>query len=285
MDGLQPDALRAFIAFADTRNFTTAAQLLHISQPALHVKIQKLAHSLGEDLYERVGRDLILTPAGTALAAFARAQRLEAEDFLRELKGLGNRPLVLACGRGAFMNVIDRGISTALKQKMKLQFIIDNTPEMIDMVERGTADVAVGVFTSNTKHLSLTPLASFGQHVVVSKRHPWAQRKSLSVTHLRDESLAVAPLSWPQRQSFNRIMHERGIAWNVAVEAPGWELLVQLAALGVAPAIVNAFATIPSNLASVPLRELPAVEYSILTRREQRPGVVDLVNVLLSTSR
>lgn len=37
------DALASFVVFADHLNFTRAASELHISQPALHVKVNKLA--------------------------------------------------------------------------------------------------------------------------------------------------------------------------------------------------------------------------------------------------
>ena len=59
MDGrglLESDALHAFEVFAEHRNFTTAAAVLRISQPSLHVKIRKLSRGLGVQLYERDGR-------------------------------------------------------------------------------------------------------------------------------------------------------------------------------------------------------------------------------------
>ena len=40
---LNLDALYAFTVFSETRNFTRAAEILCISQPALHVKIKKLS--------------------------------------------------------------------------------------------------------------------------------------------------------------------------------------------------------------------------------------------------
>src|SRR5258706_1895447 len=81
-DLLEPDALRSFAAFAEHRNFTSAAAALNISQPALHVKIKKLAEALGTDLYERKGRSLVLTASGERLAAFALDARLRVDDFL-----------------------------------------------------------------------------------------------------------------------------------------------------------------------------------------------------------
>jgi DNA-binding transcriptional LysR family regulator len=72
---LEADRLRAFAAFAEHLNFTTAAAQLRISQPALHVKIRKLGAALGVELYERHGRGLVLTEAGQRLAEFARDHR------------------------------------------------------------------------------------------------------------------------------------------------------------------------------------------------------------------
>ncbi|MFD0541615.1 LysR family transcriptional regulator [Actinomadura luteofluorescens] len=62
---LSTDALASFAVFADHLNFTRAAEALHISQPALHVKVQKLADTLGRPLYTRQGRRLALTPAAS----------------------------------------------------------------------------------------------------------------------------------------------------------------------------------------------------------------------------
>ena len=58
---LNLDAVQSFSVFADSMNFSAAAAALYISQPALHVKIRKLAEQLGLPLYTRLGRRLALT--------------------------------------------------------------------------------------------------------------------------------------------------------------------------------------------------------------------------------
>src|SRR5580704_14242191 len=108
-DQLEPDALRSFAAFAEHRNFTTAAVSLNISQPSLHVKINKLAASLGTDLYERKGRSLVLTAAGEQLAALALDVRMRVDDFLGVLDE-GASVLRIAAGRGAFRWVVPDAI-------------------------------------------------------------------------------------------------------------------------------------------------------------------------------
>ena len=49
------DAVASFAVFADAMNFSVAARQLHISQPALHVKVRKLGEQLGFR-YVAVGR-------------------------------------------------------------------------------------------------------------------------------------------------------------------------------------------------------------------------------------
>lgn len=277
---LGSDSLHAFNVFAEHRNFTSAARVLHISQPALHVKIQKLARSLGEDLYERHGRRLVLTAAGQALADFAREQRIEIDRFMSELKDRPSRPLVLACGRGAFLDVIDEGIAAALRDGTNLEFVIDNTPEILAAVDRGEADVAVGVFGLQPDHLTLEPLAAYGQCVVVSQDHFLAGQGSVRLADLDGLSIAVPPSRWPQRVRFDQAMKDAGVVWHVGVEAQGWDLLMRLAQLGVAPALVNACVALRPGLVSVSIEELPAVEYSALMRRDPAKFVLSLIEHL-----
>ena len=98
---LNLDALYAFTVFTETRNFTRAAEALHISQPALHVKIKKLSEDLGVPLYTRSGRDLILTDYGEELARFGRELQNHVSGFIEELThGKKTQPVILAAGAG-----------------------------------------------------------------------------------------------------------------------------------------------------------------------------------------
>jgi LysR family transcriptional regulator, low CO2-responsive transcriptional regulator len=108
-DLLEADALRSFAAFADHRNFTSAAAALNISQPALHVKIKKLATALGTELYERNGRTLALTASGERLAAFALDSRRRVDDFLDGIDE-ATPALSIAAGRGTFRWVVGDAI-------------------------------------------------------------------------------------------------------------------------------------------------------------------------------
>ncbi|MBG0563446.1 LysR family transcriptional regulator [Actinoplanes aureus] len=80
---VQLQQLRYFVAVADTRHFTHAADILGVSQPTLSKQIHTLETSLGTPLFERVRGDVTLTVAGETLLPLA--QRMVADaDAARE---------------------------------------------------------------------------------------------------------------------------------------------------------------------------------------------------------
>ncbi|WP_338476719.1 transcriptional regulator CynR [Pseudomonas khavaziana] len=64
--------IRYLLAVAEHRNFTRAAEALHVSQPTLSQQIKQLEESLGAPLLDRSGRSISLTDAGQAYVRFAR---------------------------------------------------------------------------------------------------------------------------------------------------------------------------------------------------------------------
>ncbi|MDF2974976.1 MAG: LysR family transcriptional regulator [Microvirga sp.] len=71
--------LRYFVTVARERNFTRAAEKLHIAQPPLSRQIQQLEEEVGMVLLDRDSRPLRLTEAGRLLYEHA-AQVLERFD-------------------------------------------------------------------------------------------------------------------------------------------------------------------------------------------------------------
>src|SRR6516162_9121125 len=104
---MRTDWLQAFLTFSQTMNFTRAAAELNISQPALHVKIGKLAGSLGQTLYYKAGRNLVLTPAGERVSAYARAEQERLLAFIDDLRqGASRRSVAFCAGNGAYLNLL-----------------------------------------------------------------------------------------------------------------------------------------------------------------------------------
>lgn len=71
---LDLDQLQSFCAIADCGSFTEAARRVHKTQSAVSMQIKRLEERLGQDLFLRDGRGVVLTPEGDAL--YARARRM-----------------------------------------------------------------------------------------------------------------------------------------------------------------------------------------------------------------
>src|SRR5262245_13895557 len=108
---LDADALRTFAVFAQDENLSRAAQRLHLSQPAVHAQIKRLAHAVGAPLYRRSGRGLVLTTEGTEVAAFARDLEERTTELIASVRGDPQEMrVVLAAGAGALLFVLGDGM-------------------------------------------------------------------------------------------------------------------------------------------------------------------------------
>lgn len=85
---MDTQALTAFLAVAESGSFSTAAERLFLTQPAVSKRIAQLEQQLGTRLFDRVGRRIRLTEAGEALLPRARQVLLELEDMGRAISNL-----------------------------------------------------------------------------------------------------------------------------------------------------------------------------------------------------
>jgi DNA-binding transcriptional LysR family regulator len=257
---LEADALRAFAVFARHRNFTSAAAALHISQPSLHVKIRKLAAGLGVDLYERHGRDLVLTPAGQRLMAYATDAGRRAEDFLRDLHQTPTT-LTVAAGRGAFRWVIGDAIRAVSAQGRRVQVITADREAALAALGAGRADVAVVGYDPPPRQVPSAQISAYPQILVIDDAHRLARRARLRLRDLDGLDLIVPPQDRPHRRALERTLLDAGVSWRPVAEADGWDLLVHFAVLGVGATIVNGCVPVPAGLTGIPITDLPAVRY------------------------
>ncbi|MFT7101151.1 MAG: DNA-binding transcriptional LysR family regulator [Bacteroidia bacterium] len=78
--------LRIFSTVSETQSITKAAEVLHISQPAVSVQLKKFQDYFDNPLYEVIGRKLHLTDFGLEIAAVCRATMQEAQQLKNKSK-------------------------------------------------------------------------------------------------------------------------------------------------------------------------------------------------------
>ena len=85
------DWLRDFLALADEKNFSRAADARYISQPAFSRRIRALEDWIGTPLFERSAQGATLTPAGTHFRPLSEELMRTLRRAQRETKAVGTR--------------------------------------------------------------------------------------------------------------------------------------------------------------------------------------------------
>lgn len=258
---LTADSLRAFAVFAESQNFTKAAATLQLAQPSLHAKIGNLSRSLGVPLYERVGRRLSLTEHGRRLSAFAADHLRAVDDFLAELGDPSGTELTVAAGRGAYLWVLGERLRRIGGTSRTVRLLTADRAGSLRAVDTGTADVAVIGYDPPPGHLQSRELASYPQVLVLPRGHRLTHRSGVVLRDLHGERLIVPAEGRPQRQQISRALEAARVHCTVAVEANGWELMVQFVSLGMGVAVVNGCVPMPPETVAVPVEDLPPVRY------------------------
>lgn len=142
--------LRYFIAVAEDRSFSRAAQRLHVSQPPLSMHVKSLEAQLGVRLFDRSNRGVSLTAAGQVFHDEVRSilRRLELAGLNARQAGKGESG-TLSVG---FVPIADYSIlPPALKQfrerhpRVEVQLHELTTDAQIREIRAGRLDVGIGI--------------------------------------------------------------------------------------------------------------------------------------------
>lgn len=141
--------LRYFLAIAEARSFTAAAQRLRVAQPALSQQIRALEHELGVILIERGVRTRGLTEAGARFAVRARRILLEVESAAEEMAvfaGAGSGRVRF----GSALQSLTEGRVAVLLAKfhrlhpgLRVAFREAHTRPLLDFLRQGRLDLAL----------------------------------------------------------------------------------------------------------------------------------------------
>ena len=102
--------LRAFIAVAELASFRAASETIHLSQPALSRRIDKLEDALGVRLFDRDTRNVELTAVGRDFARKARSLLDDLDVMLLGIARRGGEPVGASDAR---VHPLDRALLPA----------------------------------------------------------------------------------------------------------------------------------------------------------------------------
>ena len=239
------DQLTYFLKVAERRNFTRAAEDLGVSQPALSRSVARLEEELGQPVFERQTRLLVLTEAGRLLRS--RAEQIVAiiQDTRAEITDDGQTGTLRI---GAIPTIAPYYLPQLLKsfreQCPDAHMVVheDTTDYLLKAVHDGVVDVAILALPVESRYLEVQQLFEEELLLVVSPEHPLAGKKQIRVSDI--ESLPFVLLSEAHCLSDNIVSFCRQKAFHpVSVERTSQLATVQeLVSLGHGVSMVPAMA-------------------------------------------
>lgn len=190
--------LRYFVAVAEERNFTRAAQRLNIAQPPLSRQIQQLEETLGVQLLERNSRPLKLTETGKFFyshAAQLLSQTAELESMTRRV---GNIERSLSVGfvgstlYGMLPKIIRRFRDENTTVELSLHEM--STMDQIRALKDGRIDVGFGRIRHEDANIRRVILREEKMIVAFPEGHPLSVAKPvIALRDLVNETLIIFP--------------------------------------------------------------------------------------------
>ena len=228
-----------FVAVAEERNFTRAAERLLVAQPAVSRQVRLLERELGAQLFERTPRDVLLTDAGEALLPRARDALAAVDSGRAEVAaaaGVLRGALTIGCLFGAPRLEVPALLSSFHRRYPSIAVTVqqDLSERLLDCVRGGECDA---VFVSLVP--GPIPPGLAGETVdrerallIVPTEHELAARDAVRMADLRGEPfIALGPGTW-QRTMLEEACRAGGFAPDVVLSMQNIDALADCAAEG-----------------------------------------------------
>ncbi|MEU5724502.1 LysR family transcriptional regulator [Micromonospora sp. NPDC047738] len=270
---MQLHQLRYFVAVAEVRHFTQAADLVGITQPSLSKQIHALETDLGAPLFERVRGNIALTAAGEVLLPLAKRILADVDTATREVQEL------VGLRRGRVRLGATPSLATSLAPPVLRRFrdahpTVDlrveegGSQDLVRDLLRGDLDLALIIMPSAGTDPGLRADPILRESLVVASVDPLPADPvtgELRITDLRDEPLVMFREGYDLRDATLQACREAGFEPRLAVDGGELDAVLSFVEAGLGVALVPGIA----------VARRPGIRVTRLTR----PGVRRTIGV------
>lgn len=274
--------LEVFCKVLELSSFTKAAEAVRLSQPTVSENIRLLEESLGEKLFDRLGRQVLPTGAGKILYRYARRiiqQRDEALQAIQQYRGqlVGELTLGASTIPGAYIlpNLIVAFQTNHPTIRTSLR--IAGTASIAEALLEGTLELGVIGAKWKDQHLDCEEFYADELVLTVNPGHPWVGRAPVAVEELEGQPFILREEGSGTRMVMSRALKNHGfdpIRLFAVAEMGSTEAVLQgiKASLGIS--ILSSLAVADEvrqgNLVTVPLKDLRIRRPFYLAQRKNR---------------
>ena len=275
--------LRYFVAVAEERHFSRAAQRLHLAQPPLSQQIQRLEAIVGSQLLVRTSRSVSLTPAGAAFLERARRLLAQAEESVGEAARIG-RGEQGTLDVGFVSSAITLGVPERIQAfrerfpDIYTRLHEGQTSQIISRLMQGEVDLGIVRDAEPRDDLTIAILATESFVAVLPRHHAHAGKKRLGANALRNEPFVFYPRTAGEL-AYRRNLQpcvDAGYEPRIVQEATNWVTAFHLvgAGVGVSVAPASAAEIRPATVVTIPLAGPCRSEVQLVTRVHDDRAVI-----------
>jgi DNA-binding transcriptional LysR family regulator len=275
--------LQYFLAVARERNFTRAAEHLHVAQPALSRQVRLLERELGVELLHRTSHSFELTEAGSALLERGPVVLASVDELWRTIRSYGHGQqgaIAVAYGASASYETAPR-LLNALSERhsgLRLATEVKSVGEIVRGLADGSIDVGIVRCPPAGPDLESRSIRHEVQGVLVHRDHRLASRSTVALEDLAGEVLLMHPRD-ANPGHYDEVVglcRSAGFEPRVMLRRLTFDLAYSPVATGDSIAIIGASSRdgLPDGLRWLELEPPATFDVSLLTRRYNRSPAV-----------
>lgn len=280
--------LEYFLAVARERNFTRAAERLHVAQPALSRQVRELERELGTELIHRTTHDFELTEAGTLLLARGPELLASADQLWRSVRAHGSGEVgdvVVAYGASASYETAPRLLEALARDQpgIAIGTEVRAAAEIVAGVQDGSVDLGLVRCPPDVPGLERRTVRADRQGLLMRHDHRLAATSEVRLTDLSEEPLLLHPrdANPGHYDAVLALCREQGVEPHVVLRSLVFDLSQAPVVHGDAVAIVgeSSCTGLPAELTWRPLTPARSLGIDLVARRHDRsPAVVRLLD-------
>jgi LysR family transcriptional regulator, hydrogen peroxide-inducible genes activator len=235
--------LRYFVAVADEGSFSRAAAKVRVAQPSLSQQIRKLEAEVGQPLFDRLPRSVVLTEAGRCFIEYARqilASIGDARRCVDELKGeVAGRVAV-----GAIPTIapyVLQGLVVTFQKNYPdviLEIVEDVTDSITRRIEAGELDIALASSCRPSPTLRRESVGAEPLLALVPEKHPLAKKDVVELDDLKSQRFLLLHEMHCLSQQVNHLLESRRLRPEIALAGSQLSTIANMVAASIGVSIV-----------------------------------------------
>lgn len=208
--------LKVFRVVAEMLSFRRAADELHLTQPAVTAQIRSLEESLGIALFDRIGRETSLTPAGTTLLKYVRQIEAVTNEAIAELAPFGGQEgveLSIGASHTIAVYLLPKLLPQLLHEWPKLRIHITggSTNQVVHALTSHQVGIALIESPAHRPDLKIEAFAHDELVLIVRPDHHWALQESVRAAELAQEPILLREVGSGMRQLVEDYLERNGV--------------------------------------------------------------------------